>query len=147
VSRSAHDLSLLLDDGALDLRSLAHVVHLWNKPGGPSLAIETLSTYVKHHDLIAEHGSVVRAGRPVYCLSGACCGSASGSAEGGVTTQMGVCSRRRSARGVGQRRQGPRGWSLLRRRCCAKDSALDWVGPAARAARSCCAASPRCWAW
>ncbi|KAG2498859.1 hypothetical protein HYH03_003051 [Edaphochlamys debaryana] len=65
VSRSCHDLSLLQEDGALDLRTLAHVGYMWNQPHlRYSMAIESASTYVKHRDLILQHGSVLLCRKP-----------------------------------------------------------------------------------
>lgn len=60
VSRTCTDLALLLEDGALDMRSLANVSYMWNQPHMRySLAVETACTYVNHRSMIAQHGSVV----------------------------------------------------------------------------------------
>ncbi|GFR43782.1 hypothetical protein Agub_g4898 [Astrephomene gubernaculifera] len=65
VSRNGQDLSLLMDDGALDMRSLANVCWMWNTPHlRYSLAVEATSTYVKHRDLIAQYGSVLLCRKP-----------------------------------------------------------------------------------
>ncbi|KAG2439349.1 hypothetical protein HXX76_004708 [Chlamydomonas incerta] len=65
VSRTCTDLALLLEDGALDMRSLAHVSYMWNQPHMRySLAVETACTYVNHRSMIAQHGSVLLCRKP-----------------------------------------------------------------------------------
>ncbi|GIL54363.1 hypothetical protein Vafri_9929 [Volvox africanus] len=65
VSRNSQDLSLLLEDGALDIRSLAHVSYMWNTPHlRYSVVVEAASTYVKHRDMILQHGSVLLCRKP-----------------------------------------------------------------------------------
>ncbi|KAG2453465.1 hypothetical protein HYH02_001686 [Chlamydomonas schloesseri] len=65
VSRTCADLSLLLEDGALDMRSLAHVSYMWSQPHMRySLAVETACTYVNHRNMIARHGSVLLCRKP-----------------------------------------------------------------------------------
>ncbi|KXZ52809.1 hypothetical protein GPECTOR_8g195 [Gonium pectorale] len=65
VSRNGQDLSMLMDDGALDMRSLSHVSYLWNTPHlRYSLAVETASSVARHRDMIAYHGSVLLCRKP-----------------------------------------------------------------------------------
>eukprot|EP00198_Chlamydomonas_reinhardtii_P007529 XP_001696866.1 predicted protein [Chlamydomonas reinhardtii] len=65
VSRTCTDLALLLEDGALDMRSLANVSYMWNQPHMRySLAVETACTYVNHRSMIAQHGSVLLCRKP-----------------------------------------------------------------------------------
>ncbi len=65
MSRSCSDLSLLVDDGALDLRTLSAVVAMWSNPGQRySLALQAASTYSKPRELIAQHGTVLLCRKP-----------------------------------------------------------------------------------